>query len=72
MGFLTPSDRPFLRAVVDVAYCNPFLSERVVSERAALGSDFVESEARRKMRDSRATCQILGLYLVCIVQTVAV
>lgn len=33
-------DRDFTRAVAQLAYCNPFLSERVDLERAALGDDF--------------------------------
>jgi hypothetical protein len=44
MSFLSRSERAFLRAVSQLAYCNPFLPERVECERAALGSDFLEGE----------------------------
>jgi len=45
MPFLGPSARSFLDAVSRLAYCNPFLPERVECERAALGPAFVEGEA---------------------------
>lgn len=41
---MTPSERSFLVAVSQLAYCNPFLPERITYERAALGRDFVEGE----------------------------
>jgi transcriptional regulator with AAA-type ATPase domain len=44
MGFLRPDEREFLEPVSDLAYCNPFLPERVELERRALGPDFVEGE----------------------------
>src|SRR2546429_9859973 len=44
MSFLSKSELGFLRAVSQLAYCNPFLPERVEWERAALGPDFVEGE----------------------------
>ena len=44
MAFLPRSERTFLRAVSQLAYCNPFLPERVHWEREALGGDFVEGE----------------------------
>ena len=44
MSFLSRNERAFLRAVSQLAYCNPFLPERVECERAALGSDFLEGE----------------------------
>src|SRR5712691_4803813 len=44
MSFLSRSERAFLGAVSHLAYCNPFLPERVECERAALGSEFVEGE----------------------------
>ena len=44
MAFLSRSERTFLRAVSQLAFCNPFLPERVECERAALGGDFVEGE----------------------------
>jgi transcriptional regulator with AAA-type ATPase domain len=50
MPFLTASERAFLLAVSNLGYCNPFLPERVEYERAALGSDFVETEAVWSLR----------------------
>jgi transcriptional regulator with AAA-type ATPase domain len=47
MRFVSPSERAFLNSVSQLAYCNPFLPEWVESERAALGSDFVEGEPVR-------------------------
>src|SRR5689334_24070077 len=44
MSFLTPAQRTTLRAVSQLAYCNPFLPERVECERAVLGPAFVEGE----------------------------
>jgi len=44
MSFLSRTERTFLRAVSQLAYCNPFLPERIECERAALGADFVEGE----------------------------
>ena len=44
MAFVSGAERAFLRAVSQLAYCNPFLPERIQFERAALGSDFVEGE----------------------------
>ena len=42
MPFLTTGERSFLTAVSQLAYCNPFLPERTVFEKAALGDEFVE------------------------------
>src|SRR5579864_1422846 len=44
MLFLSSSERAFLKAVVQFAYCNPFLPEHTEFERAALGPDFLEGE----------------------------
>jgi transcriptional regulator with AAA-type ATPase domain len=44
MLFLNASERDFLKAVVQFAYCNPFLPEHTEFERAALGPDFLEGE----------------------------
>jgi hypothetical protein len=44
MAFLSRSERAFLQAVSHLAYCNPFLPERIEFERQALGEDFVEGE----------------------------
>src|SRR3979490_139449 len=44
MAFLSPTERRFLSAVSQLAYCNPFLPERPEFERAALGDDYVEGE----------------------------
>src|SRR6266446_3188842 len=44
MAFLSPAERTFLRSVSQLAYCNPFIPERIQYERAALGGDFIEGE----------------------------
>jgi transcriptional regulator with AAA-type ATPase domain len=44
MPFLATNERTLLGAVSDLAYCNPFLPERVTLERAVLGDGFVEGE----------------------------
>jgi len=44
VALLSPAERLLLRTISDLAYCNPFLPERVALERAALGSEFVEGE----------------------------
>jgi hypothetical protein len=50
MPFLTTEERITLQAVADVAYCNPFLPERIAYERRALGQEFVEAAAQWNMR----------------------
>ena len=40
MSFISASDRPFLEALSGLAYCNPFLPERIEWERRALGGQF--------------------------------
>ena len=44
MAFLSGTQRELLRAVSQLGYCNPFLTERVELERAVLGAEFVEGE----------------------------
>ncbi len=44
MTFLNSAERTFLRAASSLAFCNPFLPERISHERAALGSEFVPDE----------------------------
>jgi transcriptional regulator with AAA-type ATPase domain len=44
MAFLSPQQRAILQAISRLAYCNPFLPERVEFERAALGDAFVPGE----------------------------
>jgi hypothetical protein len=44
MSFLNASERIFLKAVSQFAYCNPFLPEHSEFERAALSPDFLEGE----------------------------
>src|SRR5439155_6962937 len=41
MALMTDDERAFGRAVLAVAYANPFLPERIELERQALGADFV-------------------------------
>lgn len=45
MPFLSRDERAFARMIVDLAYCNPFLPERVTYERAILGDEMVEGKA---------------------------
>ena len=57
MAFLR-AERGFLRAVSELAYCNPFLPEHTDLERAALGREFMEGEPvwsfRSTIRSGRA------------------
>ncbi|HEX6210489.1 MAG TPA: sigma-54 factor interaction domain-containing protein [Methylomirabilota bacterium] len=41
MGLLDPEDRTLAEAISRLAYCNPFLPERIECERQALGTQFV-------------------------------
>src|SRR2546427_12875465 len=41
MAFLTGSDRTLAEAISRLAYCNPFLPERIECERQALGDAFM-------------------------------
>ena len=41
MSLFSKTDRDFVRAVSDLAFCNPFLPERIKAERRALGPAFV-------------------------------
>jgi transcriptional regulator with AAA-type ATPase domain len=50
MALLTAEERTLLRAVSTLAYCNPFLPERIDAERTILGGDFVEGEPVWSMR----------------------
>ena len=42
MALFSQKDHEFLTAVAHLAYCNPFLPERIALERAALGREFVD------------------------------
>ncbi|MBI3268470.1 MAG: sigma-54-dependent Fis family transcriptional regulator [Planctomycetes bacterium] len=46
----TPSDRRLAQAVSKLAFCNPFLPERIAFEREVLGEDFVESDGVWSLR----------------------
>jgi transcriptional regulator of acetoin/glycerol metabolism len=50
MVLLNEHDRTFLGAVTKLAYCNPFLPERIEYERQALGRDFSDAEPVWSMR----------------------
>lgn len=64
MSFLNVREGALLQAVASVAYCNPFLPERIAHERAALGEAFVESEAPWNLRgDDPDTPQVNPLRL---------
>jgi hypothetical protein len=41
VGLLDPGDRVLAEAISRLAYCNPFLPERIECERQALGAEFV-------------------------------
>jgi transcriptional regulator with AAA-type ATPase domain len=43
MSLLTETELSFVEAVSRLAYCNPFLPERIAYERQALGPEFVET-----------------------------
>jgi transcriptional regulator with AAA-type ATPase domain len=43
--FPTAAERRVVEAISELAYCNPFLPERIDCERRALGDDFLESKA---------------------------
>ena len=45
MSLLEPSDRRFAVTLSRLAYCNPFLPERIALEREALGDQFVEADS---------------------------
>ena len=44
MEFMSQQERSFAEAVARLVYCNPFLPERIVHEREALGSDYIDSD----------------------------
>src|SRR6266545_4320177 len=43
MGFMSDEERTFSRAVSELALANPFLPERIVAEKKALGDAFIET-----------------------------
>jgi hypothetical protein len=43
MPVFSKAERRFLSAVSDLVNCNPFLPERLASEQAALGLEFIAS-----------------------------
>src|SRR5687768_3276079 len=45
MIFASPQDRDFAAGIAKLAFCNPFLPERIDFERDSLGADFVPSDA---------------------------
>jgi transcriptional regulator with AAA-type ATPase domain len=53
----TSKERAFAEAVSRLAFCNPFLSERIEFERQALGSDFHESRAVWNLSPERVAHQ---------------
>src|SRR5260370_742497 len=63
MAFLSASERAFLRAVSQLAYCNPFLPERIECERAALGAEFVEGEPVWSLPVDQIFRDIIGSWL---------
>ena len=56
MAFLTADQRRTLEAVSRLAYCNPFLPERMQLERAVLGGEFEDTgNAHCLTRDRRVS-----------------
>ncbi len=45
MPLFTTQERTFAQAIAGLAYCNPFLPDRITYERQALGADFLETKA---------------------------
>ncbi len=50
MALFTQAERAFATAVSNLAYCNPFLPERIDYERQALGGEFREADAHWNVR----------------------
>lgn len=50
MPFISETERNFLQAISKLAYCNPFLPERIDYEREALGENFGDAEPVWSMR----------------------
>src|SRR3954451_5239074 len=44
MIFAYDADAAFARTIAKLAYCNPFLPERIEPEREALGAEFVDAD----------------------------
>jgi transcriptional regulator with AAA-type ATPase domain len=57
MGLFNSKERAFAEAVSNLAFCNPFLTERIEYERQALGSDFHESRAVWNLSPERVAHQ---------------
>ena len=51
VGLFSKTDRAFALAISDLAYCNPFLPDRIDAERRALGAEFFERPAVLSKRD---------------------
>ena len=63
MEFVSPAERVQAAAIAELAYCNPFLPERIAHEQAVLGDDFVAAEAVWTLRAGRAV-QNVNLELI--------
>ena len=55
-GLLSAAEREFAQALSRLAYCNPFLPERIAAERAALGGDFSDRDRVWNVRVDRESC----------------
>ena len=53
MAFMNSSERAFASTVSALAYCNPFVRQRIELERKALGRQFVETEAFWNLQPDR-------------------
>ena len=55
---ISRSDHPFIEAVSRLAYCNPFLPERIEHEQAALGPAFAEGGQPWNVHPDRAILDV--------------
>ncbi len=53
MALMNAQDRQFASAISTLAYCNPFLAERIEAERLALGEAFVEAGSQWNISPGR-------------------
>jgi transcriptional regulator with AAA-type ATPase domain len=71
LSLMNAGDRAFVRAVSTLAYCNPFLPERIACERTALGPDYEEAGAVWHARADSASENPNMVKLGARVETVA-
>jgi len=64
MPLFDEADLPFVRAVSDLIFCNPFLPQRIEAERRALGDAFVEDGSEWNV-DPRAGVRRPNVEVLC-------